>query len=47
MRTTDINGGLYVLDVVLEKDDCKDGGYARFGFVDQGSCVTFFDDDTV
>lgn len=41
---TDINAGLFVLDVVLEKDDCKDGGWQRYGFSNQGECVDLFDD---
>lgn len=42
---TDINAGLFVLDVVLEKDDCKDGGWQRYGFSNQGECVDLFDDE--
>lgn len=41
----DVNAGLFVLDVALDKDDCKDGGWERYGFDNQGQCVTMFDDE--
>ncbi len=42
---TDINGGLYVLNVVLNKDQCLNRGWQQFGFMNQGECVNLFDDD--
>lgn len=44
---TDINGGLYVLNVVLNKADCMDGGHVNYGFANQGACTNLFDDDTL
>lgn len=44
---SDINGGLYVLNVILDKEQCKDGGYTEFGFSTQGDCVMLFDDDAL
>lgn len=40
---TDINGGLYVLDVIMEKGQCAGGGFAGFGFSSQTDCELFFD----
>lgn len=39
---TDINGGLYVLNMIKTKSQCKNGGHADFGFPNQGTCVDSF-----
>lgn len=40
----DISGGLYVLNVVLSKQQCMNGGFADFGFANQGTCVSLFEE---
>lgn len=38
---SDINGGLYVLDMVTTKEQCKSGEHAQYGFATQGACLEF------
>lgn len=38
---SDINGGLYVLNVVKDKEQCKNGGHTKYGFATQGECLEF------
>lgn len=40
----DINGGLFVLDVILARSQCKGTGWKRFGFDDRAACVGLFRD---
>lgn len=38
---SDINGGLYVVQVNVSKDDCKNGGWESLGFPDQATCIDY------
>jgi len=39
---SDINGGLYVLDVILREEQCLADGGQRFGFANQEQCLELF-----
>jgi len=39
---TDINGGLYVLNVALTSAQCTSGGWKQFDFANASDCMNFF-----
>lgn len=42
---TDVNGGLYVLNVITSSSQCAGGGHADFGFASEAACLGLFEAD--